>query len=211
MGLSRRSAPLDGRLRGAAIPEADREAPLAIGKAERIPDAGWAGRSARRPSLTPAALHLLAHRVGAGRQTREDVRSRGVGCRRCSDRAGELDHPVRKTGVAQNSVIEHGPRNHRGPRGGRRRRGGRRGRGRWILKYAQPLMGVQLPRDRAMLDTQTVVANGAPWKLGHACEERAGDQGEKYWQGSHRSLPACGVQLKEGATRGTPRWIRVLA
>src|SRR6266542_4314841 len=161
MRLSRRSAPLDGRLRGAAIPEADR-------------------------------------------QTREDVRSRGVGCRRCSDRAGELDHPVRKTGVAQNSVIEHGPRNRRGPRGGRRRRG------RWILKHAQALMGVQLPRGRAMLVTQTVVANGAPWKLGHACEERAGDQGEKYGQGSHRSLPACEVQLKDGATRGTPRWIRVL-
>jgi hypothetical protein len=72
-------------------------------------------------------------------------------------------------------------------------------------------MGVQLPLGRAMLVTQTVVANGAPSKLGHAREERAGDQGEKYWQGSHRSLPACEVQLKGGATKENPPWIRVLA
>src|SRR5206468_626167 len=70
---------------------------------------------------------------------------------------------------------------------------GRRWRG---FKCALPLMGMRLPRVRAMLVTLTVVANGALRTLGHADEERRRRQRKHDYKGSHRSTPP--VRAEEG-------------
>src|SRR5437588_11686338 len=46
-------------------------------------------------------------------------------------------------------------------------------------------MGVHFSRVRAMLVSETVVANGALGTLGHADEERCSREGKHYYEGSH--------------------------
>src|SRR5436190_4716168 len=87
------SRPLN--LRG-EIPEIDVAVAAALRYRDRPAETGRTRRPARRERLVPTGLHRLADRIGARRQTEEHVGPRGVGHRRCTDGATELDAPARE-------------------------------------------------------------------------------------------------------------------
>src|SRR5205807_5179572 len=124
------------------------------------------------------------------------VETHVAGDRRRDDgaaRVAELHTPAREYALRR-IIHEHLPRDRPGARAwsgidaaGRRWRG---------LRCALPLMGMHLPRVRAMLVALTVVANGALRTLGHADEEWRRRQRKHDYEGSHRSTPP--VRAEEG-------------
>src|SRR5205085_4342686 len=80
--------------------------------------------------------------------------------------------------------------------------------GRWRgLQRAQPVMGVHFSRVRAMLVSETVVANGALGTLGHADEERCSRQGKHYYEGSHFTYSSpVGAEEGRGGLSGSYDW-----
>src|SRR5947199_6612436 len=92
-------------LRG-EISEPDVAVAAAVCDVDRPAGTARAARPARREGLVPTRLHRLADRIDAGRQTGEPVVARGIGGRRCVDRAVELDAPARETGPRRR-INEH--------------------------------------------------------------------------------------------------------
>src|SRR5947199_9988427 len=80
-------------LRG-EISEPDEAVAAAVCDGDRPAGAARAARAARREALMPTCLHRLADGIIAGWQAGEPVVARGVGHRRCTDRAGELNAPA---------------------------------------------------------------------------------------------------------------------